>query len=332
MPRSSPLHRAALVCASAAALAGCDGIQSALAPAGRDAERIAELFTVMSIGAAVIWTAVVGLTLWVSRFHTKAQPERYANALILGGGVVFPIVVLTALLFYGLAPLPHLLALPPPGQLTVAVTGEQWWWRVRYQPPGGPAFELANEIRVPVGERIELQLSASDVIHSFWVPSLAGKLDMVPGRVNRIAIEPTRTGTFRGACAEYCGASHSFMNFFVVVMERGAFDDWMRAEREDARPPADPVAQRGQTAFLANGCGACHTVRGTPADGTVGPDLTHLGRRISLAAGTASNTPGDLQRWIAATDRMKPGVHMPAFNMLNGAELAPLAAYLSGLR
>ena len=338
MPRCA-LRRLCLPVAATVGLAGCGGLarlgrgpQSALAPAGRDAERIADLFAVMTVGAALVWIAVVGLTLYASRRRTQVHPERHANALILGGGVVFPVIVLTALLVYGLAPLPDVLALPPPGRLTIAVTGEQWWWRVRYQPPGGPAFELANEIRLPAGERIELQLASADVIHSFWVPSLAGKLDMVPGRLNRIALEPTRTGVFRGQCAEYCGTSHAFMSFYVVVMEPDAFAQWLRDEQGDAVPPADPLAASGQTAFLSHGCGACHTVRGTPAAGVVGPDLTHVGRRVSLGAGTLRNTPGDLQRWIEATDWVKPGVHMPAYNMLDGGDLVPLAAYLSGLR
>jgi cytochrome c oxidase subunit 2 len=338
MPRCA-LRRLGLLCGAIVLLAGCGplarlggGPQSALSPAGRDAERMADLFAVMTVGAAIIWTAVVGLAFYASRWRTHEHPERYATALIVGGGAVFPLVVLTALLVYGLTPLPDVLALPPAGRLTIAVTGEQWWWRVRYQPPDGAAFELANEIRLPVGERVEVQLASADVIHSFWVPSLAGKLDMVPGRVNRIALEPTRAGVFRGQCAEYCGTSHAFMSFFVVAMERDAFERWLQDEQRDATPPAEPVAATGQTAFLANGCGACHTVRGTPADGVVGPDLTHVGGRVSLAAGTLRNTPGDLQRWIEATNWVKPGVHMPAYDMLNGADLVPLAAYLSGLR
>lgn len=313
-------------------LSACDGVQSALSPAGRDAERIADLFVVMTAGAAIIWVAVVGLSFYASRWRTREHPERYANALILGGGVVFPLVVLTALLVYGLASLPGVLALPPPARLTIAVTGEQWWWRVRYAPAGGPGFELANEIRLPVGERIELQLASADVIHSFWVPSLAGKLDMVPGRLNRMALEPTRTGVFRGACAEYCGTSHAFMSFYVVVMEQDAFAQWLRGEGRGAEPPAGPVAAAGQEAFLAYGCGSCHTIRGTPADGAIGPDLTHVGSRLSLAAGVLPTTPGNFERWIAVTRNVKPGAHMPPFDMLNGGDLVPLAAYLSGLR
>ena len=324
--------RAGLVLAAAAAGAGCAGPQSALDPAGRDASRIAELFLVMTVGAAIVWVAVVGLTLYASRFATRAHSRRFTYGLIINGGVVFPVVVLGALLVYGLAPLPEVLKMPPRGGLTIAVSGEQWWWRVRYQPPGAPPFELANEIRLPVGRRTELQLESADVIHAFWVPSLAGKMDLVPGRTNRLALEPTRTGIFRGACAEYCGMSHANMAFYAVVMEQDEFERWMREQSRDARPPASALATRGQAAFVAHGCGACHAVRGTAARGVIGPDLTHVGSRLSIGAGILRNHPGELQRWIQVTDHVKPGVRMPPFDMLPGDEVRAIAAYLTELR
>lgn len=306
--------------------------QSALAPVGRDALQIFDLWVVMAVGAAIVWVVVVGLAFYAGRWRTHAHAERHANAVVFGGGVIFPVVVLTALLFYGLAPLTDILALPPEGRTIIAVSGEQWWWRVRYLPPGSESFELANEIRLPVGERVEVQLTSTDVIHSFWVPSLAGKMDMIPGRLNRIALEPTETGRFTGQCAEFCGAAHAFMKLDVIVMEREAFAGWLADQQADAPPPEAPAAVTGRDVFTTSGCGACHTVRGTGAAGTFGPDLTHLATRRRLAAGTLPNTPGDLQRWIAATEEIKPGVHMPSFNMLNGADLVPLAAYLSTLR
>jgi cytochrome c oxidase subunit 2 len=311
---------------------GCDGPQSALTPAGRDAERIATLFWWMTIGGAFIWTAVVGLAAYVVHFKSKAHSHRAANLLILGGGVAFPVVVLAGLLAYGLSLMPDMLALPPKGGIEIAVTGEQWWWRVRYLSPDGSAVDLANEIRLPVGQRVALRLESPDVIHAFWVPSLAGKIDMIPGRVNRIALEPTRTGVFRGACAEYCGASHAFMNFYVVVTEKSAFDAWLLHQQQPASLPSEPLGARGHRAFISNGCGACHTVRGTPADGVVGPDLTHVGGRVSLAAGMLFNEADAFAKWIAGTEALKPGVHMPAFNMLPADDLRAIAAYLDGLR
>jgi cytochrome c oxidase subunit 2 len=317
-----------------ALLAACDGPQSALDVAGRDAERVARLWWWMAAGAAVVWCAMVALTVACVRVDPRRHRDRAARVLIIGGGTVVPVVVLGALLGYGLASTPELLALPPPGGLVVAVSGEQFWWRVRYHPNDSDvaAFELANEIWLPVGERIELRLSSPDVIHSFWAPSLGGKMDMTPGRVTRIALEPTRTGVYRGACAEYCGDSHAFMNFDVVVVERAELVDWMERQALPAAAPASEEAARGQRFFLADGCGACHTIRGTAADGVVGPDLTHVGSRARLAAGMLPRDRAGLARWIEQADRIKPGSHMPMFGMVDRSHVTALAAYLDGLR
>jgi cytochrome c oxidase subunit 2 len=164
------------------------------------------------------------------------------------------------------------------------------------------------------------------------VPSIAGKMDMIPGRVTRLALEPTRTGVFRGACAEYCGASHALMAFLVVVTEPSEFEAWLEAQAQPAQASQDALAARGQTAFVANGCTACHTIRGTSVAGQIGPDLTHVGSRLRIGAGTLPNEPDALVRWIGQTDRIKPGVHMPAFRALAADDLSALAAYLDSLR
>ena len=327
-PRRAVLR--VLSCAVVLSLAGCDGLQSALAPAGRSAEQIAELFWWMAGGAAVIWVAVIGLAIYSIRSHHGAHP-RQAAWYIIGGGAVVPTVVLTVLLVYGLSMVPELVAPAPEGSLKMAVSGEQWWWRVRYEPPGGPEFVLANEIRLPVGEPVEFELTSPDVIHSFWIPSLGGKMDMIPGRQTRLALVPTRTGTFRGASAEYCGDSHALMSFYVVVQEQEDHEQWLAEQAESAREPDDPLAERGRELFLSNGCGACHTIRGTPARGLVGPDLTHVGSRVSLGGGILPNDPEAFLRWISRTEEVKPGVHMPAFGMLSAEDLRALAAYLDGL-
>lgn len=314
-------------------ITGCAGEQSALEPAGRAAERIAGLFWWMAAGAVLIWLLVLLLALYASRAAPGKHDERKAKILIIGGGALVPTVVLGVLLAFGLAELPALVAPAPAGSLTIAVSGEQWWWRVRYLPGAAGEGEvvLANEIRLPVGEPVQILLESPDVIHSFWIPALAGKVDMIPGRVTRLTLEPTRTGVFRGACAEYCGDSHALMSFYAVVMEKGAFDLWLAQQAAPARPPAEPLAARGRELFLGNGCGACHTIRGTPADGVVGPDLTHVGSRASLGAGILPNEPAAFERWIARTEKLKPGVHMPAFGMLPPEDLRALAAYLKGL-
>jgi cytochrome c oxidase subunit 2 len=313
-------------------LPGCDGPQSALDPAGRGAEQIADLLWWMTVGGVVIWLAVIGLALYTLRLEREPHSLRGARLLIVGGGVVFPTLILTVLLAYGLALLPGLVAPAPAGSLKVAVSGEQWWWRVRYFLPGGETVELANEIRLPVGEPVEFHLDSPDVIHSFWIPPLGGKVDMIPGRVNRLVLEPTRTGVFRGVCAEYCGTSHALMAFSVVVQEKSEFTSWLARQAAPAPPPTGPLVARGQHVFDANGCGACHTIRGTSAAGTIGPDLTHVGGRVSLGAGILANEPAAFVRWIAHTQEVKPAVLMPAFGMLPPEDLDALAAYLESLQ
>jgi cytochrome c oxidase subunit II len=313
-------------------LVGCDGPQSALEPAGRGAEQIAQLLWWMTVGAVIIWLAVVGLAIYTIHLEHEPHSLRGAKLLIVGGGVIFPTLVLTILLAYGLALLPGLVAPAPAGSLKVAVSGEQWWWRVRYFLPGGETVELANEIRLPVGEPVEFHLDSPDVIHSFWIPPLGGKIDMIPGRVNRLVLEPTKTGVFRGVCAEYCGTSHALMAFPVVVQEKTDFSRWLAQQAMPAPSPTAALTSRGQEVFIANGCGACHTIRGTPADGVVGPDLTHVGGRLSLGAGTLANESADFVRWIAHTQTVKPDVQMPAFGMLPPDDLNALAAYLESLQ
>jgi len=321
----------AVVCALTS-LAGCTGVQSALDPAGREASRIAEIFWWMTGGALVVWIGVIILALWAARARAEAHNLVRTRFMIVGGGAVVPTVVLTVLLIYGLAPIPALHAPAPAGSLKIAVTGEQWWWRVRYLRPNAEPVVLANEIRLPLGEPVEFQLDSPDVIHSFWIPSLAGKMDMIPGRVTRLVINATRTGSFRGACAEYCGESHALMAFPVVVQEKEEFTRWLTAQAQPAQIPPEAGAALGQELFLANGCGACHTVRGTPAAGVIGPDLTHVGSRLSIAAGTLTNEPEEFTRWVAHTTVVKPGALMPTFQMLPPEQLRSLSLYLEALK
>ena len=191
---------------------------------------------------------------------------------------------------------------------------------------------MANHIRLPVGEPVQFVLESDNVIHSFWIPSLAGKMDMIPGRVTHLAVLPTATGVFRGACAEYCGLSHAHMAFDVEVVDRSAFDEWLRLQASPASTPVEPLAGRGRDLFFANGCSACHTVRGSPAAGLIGPDLTHIGSRPSLAAGVLRNEPSAFERWLVAPEQVKPGAHMPRFAMLPAEDIRALAAYLESLQ
>lgn len=305
-------------------------MQSALDAAGRDALAILQLYNWMAWGALLIWVGVIVMA-WVA-LRARSPSKLVENLLITIGGVVFPVTVLVALLIFGLSGLPRLLAPSADQTLTIDIAASQWWWRVTYVRPGRAPVELANEIRLPVGRRVNTRLVGGDVIHSFWVPSIAGKLDMIPGRINRLALEPTRTGVFRGACAEFCGTSHARMNFLVVVMEPAAFSEWLEGQSTPAAPPANPLAQQGHAAFHAHGCSTCHTIRGAHAFGTDGPDLTHVASRQSLAAGTLSTRAEDFERWISSTELIKPGAHMPAFADLPRDTLSALSAYLTGLR
>lgn len=323
---------APLVIAAALVLAACEGPQSALDPAGYGAGRVADLFWIMAAASAVIWLLVIGAAVYAMRVRPGRHGVKATRMLIVGGGIVFPTVALGGLLVYGLALMEDLRA-PAAGGLRIAVTGEQWWWRVRYWPEGADRpVELANEIRLPVGRRVELVLDSVDVIHSLWIPPLGGKVDMIPGRVNRMVVEPTETGTFRGVCAEYCGTSHALMAFGVEIMEPDAFAAWLEHQAAPAAPPEAAPARDGRDAFLAAGCGACHTVRGTPADGRIGPDLTHVGSRLTLGAGILPNEVDAFVRWVGATEEIKPGVHMPSFGALGEADLAAIAVYLESLQ
>ena len=335
MQGQTPTDRAArcaamLLCAVAAA--ACDGPQSALDPAGVGAARLAELTAALTVGAAVIWCATIGLALYATYGRREQAGRSTGLWLIVGGGVALPVVVLTVTLSYGLSLLPPLLPGSNDARREIEVTGEQWWWRVRYLVAGEAPVDLANELHLAAGEPVELTLSSDNVIHSLWIPVLGGKADMIPGRRIRLALEPTEPGVYRGVCAEYCGTSHALMAFRVVVHERPDFEAWLQRQRAPAAQPRSELAAAGAEGFLANGCGACHTVRGTEALGTVGPDLTHVGSRLSLGAGTLPNDAAAFGRWLALTDDVKPGVHMPAFGMLPADEIRALAAYLEELQ
>jgi cytochrome c oxidase subunit 2 len=330
--KTNRITRVAAVLLCAAGCAACDGPQSALDPAGLGAERLAGLFFAMTGAAAAIWCATVGLAVYAT--YARREPSGAASSwwLIVGGGVVAPTVVLTGTLAFGLTLLPPLLPDSNESDLTIEVIGEQWWWRVRYLPKDGAPVDLANEIRLPAGATVLLTLASDNVIHSFWIPALGGKVDMIPGRETRLVLHPTVAGVYRGVCAEYCGTSHALMAFRTVVHEQREFDDWLARQAAPAAVPTDELAAAGGDAFLRNGCGACHTVRGTPASGTVGPDLTHVGSRLSLGAGTLPNDPQAFLGWISLADEIKPGVHMPAFGMLPTSEVRALAAYLEALQ
>jgi cytochrome c oxidase subunit 2 len=307
------------------------GTQSALDPAGPNAAATASLSWVLFCGGTLILLLVVALTALALR---PGRNRRFiaSRVLVIAGGIALPLGALTALLVYGLVLARDIVAKPGPDALAVRVVGEQFWWRVAYEGPNGEAIETANEIRIPTGRPVVFTLTTADVIHSFWIPNLGGKLDMIPGQTNTLVLQADRAGLYRGQCTEYCGGAHALMAFDVMAQEPNAFDAWLAEQGRPAAEPADPFVRRGAELFLAAGCGACHTVRGTAAAGRIGPDLTHIGSRRSIAAASFPNNKGTLAGWITSSQHLKPSNRMPSFNVFSGEELRAVASYLESLK
>lgn len=303
-------------------LPACGGPQSALDPAGLEAERLLSLFVFMGLGAAIIWALLMGTAVMAILRAPGRDTPRLANWLIIGGGVIFPTAGLAALLTFGLSNLPDWTG--SPADLRIHVHGEQFWWRVSYEHDGERILS-ANEIHLPAGKPVEFVLTTADVIHSFWIPAIGGKMDMMPGRENRLILNPSTPGVYRGACAEFCGPSHALMAFAVVVHPPEEFDLWLAAE---ARPASGTAESEGRRLFLANGCGACHRIEGIVELGEVGPDLTHFGSRRSLAAGSAPMTRDAIAGWITNPQALKPEAGMPAYAMLPEEEIVAIADFL----
>lgn len=291
---------------------------------------IAETATLLVVLCAAVFLLVAVLLLRALR----ARPRRAPNPWlwVVGGGIVMPAVLLSGVLAHAVWRTGTLVA-DTGHDLIVTVIAHPWWWEIRYpDPSGGPDIVTANELHLPVGRRVTLGLTASDVIHSFWVPALGGKSDAVPGRTTQWQVRLREPGTWRGQCAEFCGEQHARMALHVVGREPEAFDAWLAAQARHADPPADDAARRGQAIFVARHCIACHTVRGVSA-GQGGPDLTHVGSRSHIAAGTLPTGVAQLAAWIADPQAYKPGARMPASGeALSADDLDALAAWLASLR
>jgi cytochrome c oxidase subunit 2 len=303
---------------------------SPLSPAGSEADRVATLlWIVLALGVfvvVVVLTAVLVAMFRRQRDHDTATTERTHQRFIVGGGIVFPVVILSVVGVLTVVSTATLLR-STPGALTVDVTGEQWFWRISYPDSG---ITTANELRVPVDRSVELHLHSSDVVHSFWVPQLAGKLDATPGQSPVLAFTPHEVGTYRGECAEFCGLQHANMNFVVDVLSQADFDSWVQRHRETPAPPTDQLAAEGRADFASLACAGCHTIRGV-SDGTFGPDLTDIGERSTLGASTVPNTDEDLAAWMVNARAFKPGVKMPPIDLTND-QVHALVAYLRTLR
>lgn len=331
-PRRSGWRGAALAAAVAAVAGGCTGVQSALDPAGPNAREIETLWWAMLVAALVIFLIVL-LALLVSLFGGDSLRRRIAPVrLIVAGGIVLPIATLSVLVPFNVSVSSGVTEPRSEGTLTIRVRGHQWWWEVEYDFPGvAGGFYTANEIWLPVGEPVELLLTSGDVIHSLWFPRLAGKLDLIPGRTNRMMIEADTPGVSRGQCAEFCGLAHAKMALLAVAVSPERFAAWAERQREPARDAADAAARDGARLFAASGCALCHTVRGHGAWGRAAPDLTHVGSRMTIGAGLLDNTRDNLAAWIAHNDALKRGNRMPDFADLDPGTLQAIAAWLESL-
>ena len=298
--------------------------------AGPFAQPVTLLAWTLLIGGTLVLLlvlAALAVALWGKR---SLRQKLGGDRAIWIGGIAFPGVVLTVLLVWGLWLTSELQATAPrPGEMRVRITGEMWWWRVAYlDGDGRTVIRDANELHIPAGQTVLLELDSADVIHAFWVPRLAGKMDMIPGRTNLLRIQADRPGTYGGQCAEYCGGPHALMGFAVVAHTPESFARW-RASR---LAPAMPAAGQGAGLFLSSGCAACHTINGTDANGVAGPDLSHIGSRRTLGAGILPNNRGTLMGWIADSQTLKPGNRMPNYKQLSPQELTALAAYMESLK
>ena len=324
------------VCAFGLAGCGANG-QNSLHPYSHPARDIASLWWWM-LGASSIGLAlVVGLLFaaWARRKRSVRDDdpkpgERAGWIVVIGLGIVMPVAVVASLFVIADIFVIGTTEAPAAGStaMTIDVVAHQWWWEVRY--PGTKAV-TANEIHIPVDTRIDVVATSADVIHSFWVPELNRKVDTIPGQRNRVLLYTSTPGVYRGQCAEYCGLQHAHMSLEVVAQKPTAFKHWLADRSSPARAPTTALERAGRRLFLDGACQSCHTLRGTPASGKVGPDLTHVGGRSTLAALTIPNTPAQLSRWIDGSQSIKPGNQMPDFDY-SPAQLRALVAYLESLK
>lgn len=312
-------------------------VQSVLVTATPQARSVETLWWVMFWVTATVFAAVViawAIAIVRGRSETERRPSDRRLSMPIGIATGLTLVILVALLASSVV-VGRSLQVPfdaPPPDLPVRITGHQWWWQIEYWPDDPPRrFSTANELHLPTGRTIDLELQSSDVIHSFWVPALAGKTDLVPGRTNHVRITIDRDGRWLGQCAEYCGLEHAKMRLLVEAEAPQRFEAWATAQRVAATPSIAPQAARGRDVVAHSACAMCHHIAGTTVGGRFGPDLSHVGSRERLAAGALDNTPAELARWIADPQRVKPGARMPKV-ALSDADLAAVAAYLESLK
>ena len=318
---------------------------SVLDSVGPQAARVEALWSVFWWVSVAVTTLVLGFELVAiarsvarrrrqgdrSPLATDPMQERRIIRVIVGA-TILTVLTLCVLLVVSVRTGDALAALADDGDpVEVKITGHQWWWAIEYDPTTPNRVTTANELHVPVGRTVKLQLASADVIHSFWVPNVHGKKDLIPGRQNETWIRIDEPGRYIGQCAEFCGLQHARMRIVIVAEPADEFEAWLAAQREPASAPMTDSARRGRDVFTQGTCAMCHTIVGTDAGGAVGPDLTHLASRSRIAAGMLPNTVGHRAGWILDPQHIKPGVRMPP-NQLSSADLEALLAYLETLR
>jgi cytochrome c oxidase subunit II len=341
------IQRSLLLVVTALIINGCGGasIQTSLNPAGPQSTRLNHLWWFMFWVCAVVFALVmVSLVTAVIKRADATQPAQppilalSANAeqrkrnVVLAAVAITIVVLFTFLIVSFTAGRSMTAELGHKNALTIEITGHQWWWEVRYQDPSASnMFTTANEIHIPVGVPVYFDLKASDVIHSFWVPNLTGKKDLIPGKNNTIWLQADKPGVYRGQCAEYCGLQHAHMALWIVAESQDDFNTWHQNQVQTSVAPASDTQQRGQQVFLSSACVMCHAINGTPAGSNIGPNLTHVASRNTIAAATLANNREHLQQWIVDSQSIKPGNKMPQ-NNLSSENLNALLDYLQSLK
>ncbi|HYK20186.1 MAG TPA: cytochrome c oxidase subunit II [Pyrinomonadaceae bacterium] len=329
-----------MLCSSA-----CGGIQNSINPAGPNARSLSRLWWLMFIVCSIVFVIVMIAVLLTLRHRAREpqsestpivepppeQERRFRNVVL--SAVTMTAIILFVFLIVSFSAGRSLTAdLGQKNGLSIEVTGHQWWWEVRYNDvDASNIFTTANEIHIPVGVPVLFTLKGADVIHSFWVPNLAGKKDLIPGKNNSVWLQADKPGVYRGQCAEYCGLQHARMALWVVAEPQEQFNAWRQNQTQGSIPPTTDSQKHGQQVFLTSTCVMCHAINGTPAGSNFGPNLTHVASRNTIAAATLSNTRDHLGQWIKDSQSFKPGNRMPQ-NTLNDSDLQSLLDYLQSLK
>lgn len=321
-----------IIAVASLVLTACSGQQSILDPAGKGARDSASIWWLMFWLGTIVFLVVLAMILMAifrgSREREAALTQQARQRMVILGGVIVPVVIIAVVFAGSTRSLLGMGSLRDNSDVVIDVVAHQYWWEVHY-----PHDEVttANEIHIPVDRDVQVRLTATDVIHSFWVPQLHGKIDMLPGKSNTITIRADEPGTYRGQCAQFCGVQHANMAFLVIASDEPDYRDWIAHQQQPAAEPSEgTLVERGRDIYMSSACVYCHTIDGTPSQGTLGPDLTHLGSRETLGAGILPNNTGNLAGWVIDPQEIKPGNAMPAVDM-TGEDLQALLEYLNSL-